>query len=219
VASSENGSAQLTLHAAAQIRGLIIDRVFLPGEKVRQVDLAERIGVSRSPLREALRTLEAEGVLAYAINRGYVVSRLDDGDLAQIHRMRSLFEGELLKSLTRPTPEQLEALERTNEELAVAVENRDVAEIVRLNQAFHFAIFTLSPLNQVRREVLRLWQLSDIYSAAWWWRTEEAGPRIIAEHEKILAALRKFDIGALVDLCEAHRVGGHEHLTLGAGAR
>jgi DNA-binding GntR family transcriptional regulator len=58
---------QLTLQAAAQIRGLIIDRVLLPGEKIRQVDLAERIGVSRSPLRAALRTLESEGVVNYEV--------------------------------------------------------------------------------------------------------------------------------------------------------
>src|SRR6201984_3315300 len=68
---------QLTLQAAAQIRGLIIDRVLLPGEKIRQVELADRIGVSRSPLREALRTLESEGVVAYGINRRYVVAKLD----------------------------------------------------------------------------------------------------------------------------------------------
>src|ERR1700760_850367 len=78
---------QLPLEAAAQIRGLIIDRVLLPGEKIRQVELAERIGVSRSPLREALRTLESEGVVAYEINRGYVVARVGDDDLAQIYRM------------------------------------------------------------------------------------------------------------------------------------
>ena len=65
---------QLTLEAAAQIRGLIIDRVLLPGEKIRQVELAERLGVSRSPLREALRTLESEGVVTYETNRGYVIA-------------------------------------------------------------------------------------------------------------------------------------------------
>ena len=66
---------QLTLQAAAQIRGLIIDRVLLPGEKIRQVELAERIGVSRSPLREALRTLESEGVVSLkgAVGEQYVV--------------------------------------------------------------------------------------------------------------------------------------------------
>src|SRR5258708_40249706 len=81
---------QLTLQAAAQIRGLIIDRVLLPGEKIRQVELAERIGVSRSPLREALRTLESEVVVAYEVNRGYVVARLYDEHLAQIYRMPAL---------------------------------------------------------------------------------------------------------------------------------
>ncbi len=93
---------QLTLQAAAQIRGLIIDRVLLPGEKIRQVELADRLGVSRSPLREALRTLESEGVVAYEINRGYVVARLDDDDLAQIYRMRALLEDELLRTVKRP---------------------------------------------------------------------------------------------------------------------
>ncbi|HJY60431.1 MAG TPA: GntR family transcriptional regulator, partial [Streptosporangiaceae bacterium] len=96
VKSADAEPLQLTLEAAAQIRGLIIDRVLLPGEKIRQVELAERIGVSRSPLREALRTLESEGVVAYEINRGYVVAKLDDDDLAQIHRMRTLLEDELL---------------------------------------------------------------------------------------------------------------------------
>src|SRR4030088_3543279 len=93
---------QLTLQAAAQIRGLIIDRVLLPGEKVRQVELAERIGVSRSPLRESLRILESEGLLSYEMNRGYVVARLERGDVAELYQMRSLLEHELMRSISRP---------------------------------------------------------------------------------------------------------------------
>src|ERR1700719_4944406 len=90
---------QLTFRAATLIRGMVFDGILLPGEKIRQVELAERIGVSRSPLREALRTLESEGVVTYEINRGYVVARLDDEDLAQIHRMRTLLEDELLRTV------------------------------------------------------------------------------------------------------------------------
>src|SRR5712691_719221 len=115
---------QLTLRAAAQIRGLIMDGVLLPGEKLRQLELAERIGVSRSPLREALRTLESEGMLSYEANRGYVVARLEQGD---------------------------------------------VAEILRANRDFHFTIFELSPMRQYKREITRLWQLSEGYRG-WWWR-------------------------------------------------
>jgi DNA-binding GntR family transcriptional regulator len=201
---------QLTLQAAAHIRGLIIDRVLLPGEKIRQVDLAERIGVSRSPLREALRTLESEGVVAYNVNRGYVVARLDDDDLAQIFRMRSVFEEELLYTIARPTGAVLAELATLNSELIQAIDRENFAEVMRLNREFHLMIFDLSPLNQFRREAQRLWQLSEGYSTHWWWRTPEARNRIDAEHQEIMRLLEEFDLDRLVAVCEAHRIGGHE---------
>jgi DNA-binding GntR family transcriptional regulator len=208
--TAEAEPLQLTLQAAAQIRGLIIDRVLLPGEKVLQVELAERIGVSRSPLREALRTLESEGVVAYEINRGYVVARVGDEDLAQIYRMRELLENELLRTVQRPTAELLARLKDLNDKMMVAIDERGVSEVLRYNREFHFAIFDLSPLSQVRKEVGRLWQMSDIYSAAWWRRQPEARKRIGAEHRASISALRKFDFDKLVEICSTHRTGGLE---------
>jgi DNA-binding GntR family transcriptional regulator len=201
---------QLTLQAAAQIRGLIIDRVLLPGEKIRQVELAERIGVSRSPLREALRTLESEGVVAYEINRGYVVAKLDDDDLGQIHRMRTLLEDELLRTVQRPDATVLSDLKDLNEKMMIAIDEHNVPEVLRYNREFHFTIFDLSSLNQYRREVRRLWQMSEGYSAAWWWRQPEARKRINTEHKSIITALRRYDLDRLVEICDAHRVGGWE---------
>jgi DNA-binding GntR family transcriptional regulator len=209
-AVAEAEPLQLTLQAAAQIRGLIIDRVLLPGEKILQVELAERIGVSRSPLREALRTLESEGVVAYETNRGYVVARLGDGDLAQIYRMRELLEDELLRTVRRPSAEVLAELKNLNEKMMVAIDERDVTAVLRFNREFHFTIFDLSPLSLVRKEVGRLWQMSDIYSAAWWRRQPEAKKRIGAEHKAIIGALRRFDLDKLVEICAAHRTGGLE---------
>jgi DNA-binding GntR family transcriptional regulator len=206
---------QLTLQAAAQIRGLIIDRVLLPGEKIRQVELADRIGVSRSPLREALRTLESEGVVSYEINRGYVVSRFDDDDLAQIYRMRALLEDELLRTVKRPDAAALNDLKDLNEKMMVAIDERNVAEVLRYNREFHFAIFDLSPLSQFLREVRRLWQMSEGYSAAWWWRQPEAKKRIYAEHKAIIGALRKFDLDRVVEICAVHRTGGLDRSVTG----
>jgi DNA-binding GntR family transcriptional regulator len=200
---------QLTTQAAAHIRGLIIDRVLLPGEKIRQVELAERIGVSRSPLREALRTLESEGVLAYHVNRGYVVARLDDDDLAQIYRMRSMFERELLVTIARPRSRVLAQLSGVNTDMIEAIDRQDFADVMRLNRDFHFAIFDLSPLGQFRREAQRLWQLSEGYSTQWWWRTPEARTRIDAEHLEIIRLLGGFDLDRLAEVCELHRIGGH----------
>src|SRR5260370_1364705 len=162
-----DGATQLTLQAADQIRDLIVRRVLLPGEKIRQVELADRIGVSRSPLREALRTLESEGVVAYEVNRGYVVAKLDDDDLAQIFRMRALLEDELLRTVKHADAAVLGDLKDLNEKMMVAIDERNVTDVLRYNREFHFTIFDLSPLNQFRREVRRLWQMSEGYSAAW----------------------------------------------------
>jgi DNA-binding GntR family transcriptional regulator len=213
--AAEAEPLQLTLQAAAQIRGLIIDRVLLPGEKVLQVELAERIGVSRSPLREALRTLESEGLVAYETNRGYVVARVGDDDLAQIYRMRELLEDELLRTVQRPDAEVLDELKDLNDKMMISIDERNVAEVLRYNREFHFKIFDLSPLGQVRKEVGRLWQMSDIYSAAWWRRQPEAKKRINTEHKAIISALRKFDLDKLVEICATHRTGGLERAATG----
>ena len=162
----DNGTAerqQLTLKATEQIRDLIVSGQFLPGEKIRQVELSNQVGVSRSPLREALRTLESEGIVRYETNRGYVVSRLNADDLTQIYRMRELLENELLVTIHKPTARELQRLEKHNKELSQAIDAHSITDMLRSNREFHFAIFDLSPLTLVRRETLRLWQLSEGY--------------------------------------------------------
>ncbi|MFA3842057.1 GntR family transcriptional regulator [Streptomyces aureus] len=207
---------QLTLQAAAQIRGLIIEGVLLPGQKIRQVDLADRIGVSRSPLREALRTLESEGAVTYELNRGYVVARLTPADLAEIYRMRELLESELLRSIVKPDKATLDMLGQYNDEMIAAVRRGDIAGVLRANREFHFAIFGLSPMSQYKREVQRLWQLSEGY-LIWWWQLPDVTTRISQEHKQIIRALRKFDREALVELCDSHRFGGHEAVGIPLG--
>jgi DNA-binding GntR family transcriptional regulator len=208
---------QLTFRAATLIRGMVFDGILLPGEKVRQVELAERIGVSRSPLREALRTLESEGLLSYEMNRGYVVARLEPGDIAEFYQMRALLEHELIRSIARPAKEVLDTLEKHNETMMAAIAKEDIAEIMRANRDFHFTIFELSPMKQFRREINRLWQLSEGYRQ-WWWHIPDAAARIDREHRQIIRTLRRFDLDRLIELCDAHRVGGHEGYRLGRAA-
>jgi DNA-binding GntR family transcriptional regulator len=204
---------QLTLRAAALTRGMVFDGVLLPGEKVRQVELAERLGVSRSPLREALRILETEGLLSYEINRGYVVARLEPGDVVELYHMRSLLEHELIRSIARPDEDVLEVLEKHNHTMMAAIGQQDIAEIMRSNRDFHFTIFELSPMRQFKREIARLWQLSEGYRH-WWWHLPDAAERIDREHRQIISTLRQFDLERLIQLCDAHRVGGHEGIGL-----
>ena len=204
---------QLTLRAAALIRGMIFDGDLLPGEKLRQVELAERIGVSRSPLREALRTLESEGLLAYEMNRGYMVARLEPSEVAELYHMRALLEHELMRSIARPDKDVLDVLEKHNGTMMSAIRQEDIAEIMRANRDFHFTIFELSPMKQFRQEIARLWQLCEGYRH-WWWHMPDAAARIDREHKQIIRTLRRYDLERLIQLCDAHRVGGHEGIRL-----
>lgn len=215
--SGASEPTQLTFLAATRIRGLIMDGVLLPGEKLRQLELAERIGVSRSPLREALRTLESEGILSYEVNRGYVVARLEPRDVGEIFHMRALLEGELLRSVPRPGQDVLDALARHNDAMMTAIDHDDIAKIMRGNRDFHFTIFELSPMRQFKREVARLWQLAEGYRG-WWWLIPDAPARIDREHRQIISALRRFDLDRLVEVSDAHRVGGHQGIAIGAAA-
>jgi DNA-binding GntR family transcriptional regulator len=204
-----DGATQLTLEAADQIRDLIIRRILLPGEKIRQVELAKRVGVSRSPLREALRTLESEGIVSYEVNRGYVVSRLDRDDLEQIYRMRALLEQELLSAIVRPDGRTVRAIAKHNDEMVRAIEAGNVSAMLEANRNFHFAIFELSPLDLFFREVRRLWQLSEGYRATYLWLPETRA-RIVSEHDAMVTALREFDPGKLVELSAQHRTASED---------
>lgn len=204
-----DGATQLTLEAADQIRDLIIRRILLPGEKIRQVELAKRVGVSRSPLREALRTLESEGIVSYEVNRGYVVSRLDRDDLEQIYRMRALLEQELLSTIVRPDARTVRAIAKHNDDMVRAIEAGNVSAMLEANRNFHFAIFALSPLDLFFREVRRLWQLSEGYRATYLWLPETRA-RIVSEHAAMVTVLREFDPGKLVELSAQHRTASED---------
>ena len=79
----------------AEIRRLIVSGELAPGAPVRQEAVAERLGVSRVPVREALKVLEGEGHVVYAAHRGYVVAELSVDDLTEVYRLRELLEAAL----------------------------------------------------------------------------------------------------------------------------
>jgi DNA-binding GntR family transcriptional regulator len=163
----------------------------------------------------ALRSLESEGVVTYEANRGYVIDRLGEEDLAQILPVRGLLEADLLRTIERPGPEVLSRLKALNDAMIAAIEARDVAGILRANREFHFVIFELSPLNQLRHDVERLWQPSEGTAPNGGGGYSTPRTRINAEHKSIIAALRKFDLDRLVELSETHRTGGFERTVAG----
>ena len=145
--------------------------------------------------------------------RSYVVARLEANDVAELYHMRALLEHELMRSIARPDKDILDVLEKHNGTMMSAIRQEDIAEIMRANRDFHFTIFELSPMKQFRQEIARLWQLCEGYRH-WWWHMPDAAARIDREHKQIIRTLRRYDLERLIQLCDAHRVGGHEGIRL-----
>lgn len=186
---------------------MIVTGELLPGQPIRQVLMAERLGVSRLPIREALRHLTAEGLVEHEHNVGYTVARLRQSDFDQIYLMRAALEPEVLRSLPPFGPEALAEVTRAADLVVTAAEQGDVLAMRLHNHTFHFAIFERSPLNLVVAEVRRLWTLAMPYHAAYLY-DPAARARVVAEHDQMIEALTRHDNERLVELMNEHRHGG-----------
>jgi DNA-binding GntR family transcriptional regulator len=193
------------------LRSMIRERRLLPGEQIRQVEMAEQLQLSRVPLREALKVLETEGVVSHTQNRGYFVTRLSADDLAQIYLMRELLESAILRSIVWPDTDQLRRIADTNDQLQVAIDAADLQAIVARNRDFHYLIYELSPLGLIGKEVRRLWSLSEPYRAVYLYDVP-ARDRILSEHRMMIDALEQHDRERLVHVSDQHRSALQKHL-------
>jgi DNA-binding GntR family transcriptional regulator len=195
--------------ASDAIRELISRRELLPGQQLRQDELAARLGFSRGPTREALQALRKEGIVNHAKNRGYVVARFEFAEMQQLYKLRDLIESEVLRSLPKPTVKQVARLRSLNKQMAKAT---DTQEIIRFHHAFHFGIFELSPLQLIVREVDRIWKMTAAYRAL-----VVVGPGVplhvlAQDHEEMLDAFARHDLEVLVELYQNYRDNGLDGL-------
>lgn len=190
--------------ALDQLRAMILLGELSPGVQIRQQEMAEQLGISRVPLREALNVLSDNGLLVHRRNQGYFVAKRLPAEVAQIRRMLYLLENELLLSLTWPDDAVLQDLRAINQRIAAAVARQDFVQISALNWDFHRTIYGLSPHDLILREVLRLWALLDpVYVA----RLSQSDylQHMVAEHDDMMTILAERDIDRLVAAMNAHR--------------
>lgn len=176
-----------------------------PGDKIGQESLAERYGVSRVPLREALKTLEAEGMVEYHANRGYFVAELSVADLLEVYRMRELLEAEAIRlAVPQLSDADVEAIADLVAETDAAAAVGDLAAMTEANRRFHFAIFDAASMPRLCRVLRQLWDATDVYRALYYSDVRNRD-RVGLEHEQMLKALRRRDAERLVALQDRHR--------------
>jgi DNA-binding GntR family transcriptional regulator len=197
----EDGALDLAL---SKLREMIVAGALMPGEQIRQQEVADELGVSRVPLREALNVLARQGLLVHRPHQGYFVAKRLPMELAQVRRMLQVLEDELLKSLSWPDDARLAELAELNAQMLVHAERTDWMGMLPLNRRFHFRIFELSPYNLILDQVARLWDLAEPFIANKL-ALREARIRTCDEHTRLVDALRRRDRAACVQLLHDHR--------------
>lgn len=182
-----------TAYVLARLRQELADGEIHPGQQLRQVEIAERYGVSPTPVREALRLLEADGAIRYSPHRGATVTELSPQELSDLYLMRSAMEAMLARlAAERATTEEVAEVRSLHEDLADRTADTPADELSRLNREFHLAVLRLGSPLITQHVVTPLWH-GFLPPSKSQWRSADSNTRFVTEHERIVAALENGD--------------------------
>ena len=187
-----------------RLRQMLVEGVIAPGAKLNERELCEALKVSRTPLREAIKTLAAEGLVELLPNRGAIAVALSQADVLNTFEVMAGLEGQSGElAAQRITEAELNEVKAMHYEMLAAYTRRDLSAYYRLNAAIHRAInaaarnpvltATYTQVN-ARLQALRFRSNQD----------GEKWQRAVAEHGQMIAALEKRDAAAMRAVLQAH---------------
>lgn len=195
-----------------ELRRAILSGQIAPGSQILQNELADTYGVSRAPLRNAMRTLEGQGLIRYSSHRGYYVTEIDLDDLAELREIREVVESDLLRSIQNGISEAtIRRMSESLDAMRTSERDQDWAEWLSAHRTFHFALFEASGRPFVIRILSQLWDAADLYRS-YYMRTRISEVRDLREHKILLDAARVSDIDRLHQVMVQHRGGTVESI-------
>jgi DNA-binding GntR family transcriptional regulator len=188
---------------ADQLRERILDGRLPPGSRIVQDELADELHTSRLPVREALRILEARGLVTLRANQGAWVTRMDMRECQLNYQIRERLEPFLLaESAPRLSTEDIDELSRLQDRIE---QTDDVEEFLVLDRELHWATYRHNKTEELASIVARLWDTTQHYRRAF---TRLTGNRrrwiITAEHRLLIEALRDPDLTTAQRILELH---------------
>ena len=203
-------SRPLYEEVADQLRVRIFAHDLAPGAWIDEQSLAKEFGISRTPLREAIKVLAAEGLITMKLRRGAYVTEVNRGDLEQIFTILSLFEGEAAKEAASKAKEKdLNDLDDMHLRLEKAAADRNLDQFFEINVRFHERIIAIANnpwMTSVIADLRKVLKLQRKDSLSRSGRLQSS----LSEHREILKALLKRDPIAAEQAMRTHLARGLE---------
>ena len=186
------------------LRKAILRGELKPGERLMEIQLANKLGVSRTPIREAIRKLELEGLVLMIPRKGAEVAQITEKNMQDVLEVRKALE-ELSVQLAceRITPEQVEEMKMAAEDFRKVLKSGDVTKIAEADVKFHDIIFAatnnqrlITLLNNLR-EQMYLFRVEYL-------KQKECYPQLLEEHDKLIALISGGEVEEACELMGCH---------------
>ena len=186
------------------LRKAILRGELKPGERLMEIQLANKLGVSRTPIREAIRKLELEGLVLMIPRKGAEVAQITEKNMQDVLEVRKALE-ELSVQLAceRITPEQVEEMKMAAEDFRKVLKSVDVTKIAEADVKFHDIIFAatnnqrlITLLNNLREQMYRF--------RVEYLKQKECYPQLLEEHDKLIALISGGEVEEACELMGCH---------------
>ena len=186
------------------LRQAILTGELKPGERLMEIHLANRLGVSRTPIREAIRKLELEGLVIMVPRKGAEVAQITEKNMRDVLEVRKALE-ELAVELAcqRMTSDQVSELHTACENFKIAVQTHKITKITEADVSFHDIIFNSTNNQRLIQMINNLGEQMYRYRLEYI-KEEKHHEKLIKEHEDILQAIEEKNVGSAIEAVTVH---------------
>lgn len=198
----EDSNFQVTMNEYLPLRDVVFNTLrhailkgeLEPGERLMEIALAQKLGVSRTPIREAIRKLELEGLVVMVPRKGAEVADITEKDLRDVLEVRKALEELSIElAMRNMTEKNFGELEAANETFAKNLEGDDLIKIAESDVAFHEIIYMATGNNRLIQMINNLREQMYRYRLEYI-KDKSSHERLVAEHNRIMAAMKSGDI-------------------------
>ena len=201
---TEISNAPISTSLLAKLQRDILTGKLKPGQKLTEQELCKEYDVSRTPIREALRQLEADGLVENILNRGSFVIGMSEQDYEDMFEMRKAYEIQAVEwAIERITDEEMDKLEETFEFMEFYTMRNDIEKMLVINSGFHQVIYEASH-NRMLQKLLSSYQSYLKYKGLEAVKDKDYLTTVLAEHREIFRAIKEKDVKAGKLAMEVH---------------